>query len=822
MTFHRRLLIALAATIGIISSPLLTRAAAPDSPPAVFLSEVAWAGSSKSLADEWVEITNMSANAVSLGGWSIDGAGTSGAAITLPADASISPYSTYLIANYENGHANSTLAVTPQMVTTAVSLSNSKLRLVLRNNLGEQVDVAGDGGAPFAGGPRGTGAGALGGYAAMVRRSALLDGATSEAWGASEESIGFISGAMDAGTPGTREGWFVPPPPPTVTAVIPPAVEEPSVTTQITTVPVTEPVVKESPAPMVPADQPAVAVPTAADEPILPTAPITTIETVGATEPVTTPMPIPTADPVVAEPTPIATQTNDSVVTTAPATEPTNADSVTNAPVVTNAIPAVNPVLQTTFPPGTLVINELVSDPEAGQDEWIEIFNPYNNVIPLNGWNVRDASGKTTPLPAEPLGFEQFVVIVKPAGKLNNDGDTVELVDPSGNAVDAVRYGADAAPIAKKPNSLARDVSGAWMVTTTKTEGQQNLITAPVTTPSSTAEAVVPAANPTTATTISSTSITSSSTTYVTQPVEATTQTTSANSAVSTTQPAQGTQPASVSTHPPAPAIPEPVPAAPPGPATTVSASNNSVAPASTVPKTIVKKQNMKPVVHLVALSGIADFADKTFVKSEGTVVALPGAFGALIMYVADEGSVVQLFQGNGLFPGLVLGDRVSFTGMVSTVKGEKRVNIGKAKILSVIEHGAMPAAVAYAIPELKTTAFRGIVETEGVVLSHAGHVYTIEQDGEQIAVRLNTLANGTGLKSGMRVKVQGVLIFQTGSLTVYVDSPDHVDILAEPTTVAANGNARQTESHQQTAGIIAGASLIPLIGLAVRQVLPK
>lgn len=112
----------------------------PSTLPDVFLSEVNWAGSSLSNADEWLEISNRSREVVDLGGWILDGAASSGQALQLEAGTLIDPYSTLLIANYDIGNEKTTLATSPDIASSSVSLSNSNLLLRLINPSGIVVD----------------------------------------------------------------------------------------------------------------------------------------------------------------------------------------------------------------------------------------------------------------------------------------------------------------------------------------------------------------------------------------------------------------------------------------------------------------------------------------------------------------------------------------------------------------------------------------------------------------------------------------------------------------------------------------------------------
>jgi outer membrane biosynthesis protein TonB len=162
---------------------------------AAFISEVAWAGSSASLADEWIEICGAPGD--DLSGWSIEGASAS--PIAIPSGTAIPASGAFVVANYASDDPRSTLAATPDLVTTTVALSNSALFIALRDAGGNVIDVAGaPGTAPYAGTSGET-------KASMARIGGSADGGLPEAWIGSVISSGFDVGASELGTPGACE-----------------------------------------------------------------------------------------------------------------------------------------------------------------------------------------------------------------------------------------------------------------------------------------------------------------------------------------------------------------------------------------------------------------------------------------------------------------------------------------------------------------------------------------------------------------------------------------------------------------------------------------
>lgn len=448
----------------------------------VFISEVNWAGSEKALTDEWIELTNSSNEPVDISGWSLEGAGTNNGVVTLPVGAIISPHATYLISNYSDADEKSCIAAPASYVTTAVSLSNSNLEIILRNPDGSIRDISGNNRAPFAGSVGGTGGNISQPTASMVRRMDGIDGAAPDSWISAATRSGFDDETIARGTPGSIEPWFVPialPEPVVVTPGEEPLTEEP---TPEPVAEVSQEIPIENPTAETASNEPPqeVPVPESSQE--------NTAESVVTETIIEPPVDLTRSDPstIVSEETAVLTETRateptETMITpeTTPQETPEPETLTSESTPLTLSLPSTpltpfSPNL--TYPIGTLIVNELYPRPKDDEDEWVEVCNPYNNVIPLGGWSVMDDSEHKTQLPNQYLGMGQCVVIKNPAGKLNNDGDTVTILDPSGDPIDIVAYEKSAFP-KNETVALARTEDGAWQATITPTLGEQNIIT---------------------------------------------------------------------------------------------------------------------------------------------------------------------------------------------------------------------------------------------------------------------------------------------------------------------------------------------------------
>jgi len=86
---------------------------------------------------------------------------------------------------------------------------------------------------------------------------------------------------------------------------------------------------------------------------------------------------------------------------------------------------------------GNLLINEVLPNPkgkDSGQ-EWLELFNQSNKTIDLKEWKI--VIGKKTIKLKEISKAQSYLLIKTP---LNNSGQTIQLINPSGNIADDLVY----------------------------------------------------------------------------------------------------------------------------------------------------------------------------------------------------------------------------------------------------------------------------------------------------------------------------------------------------------------------------------------------
>ena len=142
------------------------------------------------------------------------------------------------------------------------------------------------------------------------------------------------------------------------------------------------------------------------------------------------------------------------------------------------------------------MINEVLPNPLEG-DDWVELYNPTEEEVSLNGWELDDEGTATIMFPIKEAtisakGFLAFEV----GSRLNKDGDTVYLKNNVETMVDEFGYDKDPG----SGVSFGRTPDGGdWGICQQPTKGSTNqcLIPSPTPTATSIPPTPVPTAAPT-------------------------------------------------------------------------------------------------------------------------------------------------------------------------------------------------------------------------------------------------------------------------------------------------------------------------------------
>lgn len=428
----------------------------------LMIGEVAWAGSSASLADEWIELWNTSDLDLSLAGYSLVGAGTK--TIFFPDDARVPARSVYLVSNYNENELNSALAVTPQMVTTTISLSNSALSLRLLDSNGILIDQTGDGTTPPAG------------SSGTIKSSMLLIGG---AWMSATTSSGFDLERTELGTPGFCDGCNEAlgldeqPVVNTVVGSDPEPLEptfEPPINAATSTSPSTDLIVPSSnESELLSLSSSTDAIQETVEPPVetLDSSPTTSSELILEPAVIFT-----TTSTVVEAPASLISVEPENDTLTSTQTTPTTTEPLLSAIETTNSV--ATSVTTTTQTPHyeALRLNEVMPNPD-GEKEWVEVtLVDQTTIVDLQGVRIQDRTGTIFTFTTGTLdGTRPFFRAYLTASRLNNTGDDVKLLNPQNLILDSFTYN-----LSEKGQAWARspDAFGNWLQTSLSTPDANN------------------------------------------------------------------------------------------------------------------------------------------------------------------------------------------------------------------------------------------------------------------------------------------------------------------------------------------------------------
>jgi PKD repeat protein len=136
---------------------------------------------------------------------------------------------------------------------------------------------------------------------------------------------------------------------------------------------------------------------------------------------------------------------------------------------------------ETTSSTINITINEFLPNPNADENEWIELYNSSTSSIDLTGWILYDGAGQLA-TPTSTIEAKGYIVIDLASSKLNNGGDIITIKNQEEKTIDEISYGDwDGASVAapKKGNTIAKNENESFEETTSHTKGELNIITTP-------------------------------------------------------------------------------------------------------------------------------------------------------------------------------------------------------------------------------------------------------------------------------------------------------------------------------------------------------
>lgn len=158
-----------------------------------------------------------------------------------------------------------------------------------------------------------------------------------------------------------------------------------------------------------------------------------------------------------------------------------------------------------------------------------------------------------------------------------------------------------------------------------------------------------------------------------------------------------------------------------------------------------------------------------------GTVTVIPGAFSSTQFYIQDDTGGVQIYCSTKCFPDLKVGDRVAVTGEISQINNERRIKISSISDVVIIANHDPPEPEKVTIDEIGDKYEGKLIQVVGTVISSSGSTFYIHGSGElKVYIKNSDMVKKPRLSKGDRVQITGILTrYNDGFRLLPIDSDD-------------------------------------------------
>ncbi len=230
-------------------------------------------------------------------------------------------------------------------------------------------------------------------------------------------------------------------------------------------------------------------------------------------------------------------------------------------------------------------------------------------------------------------------------------------------------------------------------------------------------------------------------------------------------------------------------------------------------------------------LEKIRELEIGSLVKVKGTVAVPPGILGVQIFYIVGSPGI-QIYNYKKDFPALRAGDYIEVTGELAQTQGEFRIKTKDKSGINLLEHKAVPVALAVKADEVSEENIGQLITISGEITDKkSSSLYVDDGSGEVfVYIKQNTGIDTKNLAAGQKVSVAGILSKTQTGLRLLPRYPgdialvDRTDAL-EPRVLGETIDAAEWDLAERNKKlelfkyllIISGGVIILLVGLFIK-----
>lgn len=220
-------------------------------------------------------------------------------------------------------------------------------------------------------------------------------------------------------------------------------------------------------------------------------------------------------------------------------------------------------------------------------------------------------------------------------------------------------------------------------------------------------------------------------------------------------------------------------------------------------------------IILKTSIEEVREYEPGDKVMIQGTVAVKPGVFSSTIFYIVNRAGI-QITMPKKILPHLEVGDIVEITGVLSDIKGERRIQVKNKEDIRIIRPGTVPEIPREEIVVFGEDKIGSLGMIEGEVVEKKGtNIYIDDGTGEMAAVIPKGVKFKEPIKEGDIVRVVGIIRFKGEEPYIMPRMIDDVQKVGVVTTTTDVVLHEEKEKNNSIPYYAITASGVGILGLA-------
>lgn len=226
-----------------------------------------------------------------------------------------------------------------------------------------------------------------------------------------------------------------------------------------------------------------------------------------------------------------------------------------------------------------------------------------------------------------------------------------------------------------------------------------------------------------------------------------------------------------------------------------------------------IKRKDGK-IISKTTIGDLREHESGDLVMVQGTVAVKPGIFSTTVFYIVNRAGI-QISMPKKLLPTLEVGDVVELTGVLSEIKGERRISIKNKEDIRIIRPGVVPEIQKEEIVALSEEKVGSLGMVEGEVMEKKGSTIYIDDGTDELSVVLpKGVKPKEAVTEGDVVRVAGIIRFKGEEIYLMPRMSDDIQKVGTVSTTQSIKEEYVKEKNAYTSYVFMSAGSVGIIAL--------